>query len=72
MPPRPSPRHPWDRHVRYAYFMGRMKYMEHYLQDGELQIDNSPIENLIRPVALGRKNYLFAGSQEGSKRLAMA
>jgi hypothetical protein len=57
-----------------AYFMGRMKYMERYLRDGELEIeiDNNPIENLIRPVALGRKNYLFAGSHEGAKRLAMA
>jgi hypothetical protein len=54
-----------------AYFMGRMKYMERYLDDGELGIDNNPIENLIRPVALGRKNYLFAGSHEGAKRLAM-
>jgi transposase len=55
-----------------AYFMGRLKYMERYLTDGELEIDNNPIENLIRPVALGRKNYLFAGSHEGAKRLAMA
>jgi transposase len=54
-----------------AYFIGRLKYMERYLTDGELEIDNNPIENLIRPVALGRKNYLFAGSHEGAKRLAM-
>lgn len=54
-----------------AYFMGRLKYMERYLDDGTLEIDNNPIENLIRPVALGRKNYLFAGSHEGARRLAI-
>ena len=54
-----------------AYFMGRFKYMERYLADGNLEIDNNPIENLIRPVALGRKNYLFAGSHDGAKRAAM-
>ena len=36
-----------------------------------MQIDNNRIENLIRPVALGRKNWLFAGSPEGAKRAAM-
>lgn len=55
-----------------AYFMGRLKYMERYLKDGQLEIDNNPIENLIRPVALGRKNYLFAGSHDGAGRLALA
>nr|WP_320118745.1 IS66 family transposase [uncultured Marinifilum sp.] len=42
-----------------------------YLYNGELLIDNNPIENSIRPNALGRKNYLFAGSHEGAKRTAM-
>ena len=42
-----------------------------YLYDGELIIDNNLIENSIRPNALGRKNYLFAGSHEGAKRSAM-
>jgi len=36
-----------------------------------LEIDNNLVENAIRPVALGRKNYLFAGSHEGAKRAAM-
>ena len=36
-----------------------------------LEIDNNLIENAIRPVALGRKNYLFAGSHEGAKRAAI-
>jgi transposase len=42
-----------------------------YLENGEYQIDNNAIENKIRPVAIGRKNYLFAGSHQGAKRAAM-
>ena len=42
-----------------------------YLENGNYQIDNNAIENKIRPVALGRKNYLFAGSHNGAKRTAM-
>ncbi len=36
-----------------------------------MEIDNNLVENAIRPVALGRKNYLFAGSHEGAKRAAL-
>jgi hypothetical protein len=36
-----------------------------YLNDGMLEIDNNLAENSIRPIALGRKNYLFAGSDRG-------
>lgn len=42
-----------------------------YLDDGRLEIDNNLIENAIRPLALGRKNYLFAGSHQGAQRSAM-
>lgn len=42
-----------------------------YLDDGKYEIDNNLIENSIRPVALGRKNYLFAGSHEAAQRAAM-
>jgi transposase len=42
-----------------------------YLENGEYHIDNNAIENKIRPVALGRKNYLFAGSHNGAQRTAM-
>jgi transposase len=45
--------------------------LQNYLYDGKLKIDNNLVENSIRPVALGRKNYLFAGSHEGAKRSAM-
>lgn len=42
-----------------------------YINDGKYEIDNNWVENTIRPVALGRKNYMFAGSHEGAKRAAM-
>lgn len=45
--------------------------MLHYLTDGKLQIDTNPLENQIRPIAVGRKNYLFAGSHEAAQRAAI-
>jgi transposase len=41
-----------------------------YLDDGTLEISNNPAERAIRPLALGRKNYLFAGSDAGGERAA--
>ena len=43
-----------------------------YLTDGRLEPDNNICENKIRPVAVGRKNYLFVGSQGGGKAAAVA
>lgn len=51
--------------------MSRWKELSNYLMDGVLEIDNNPVENKIRPVALGRKNYLFAGSHNAAQRAAM-
>lgn len=42
-----------------------------YVQDGKYEIDNNLVENSIRPVALGRKNYLFAGSHQAAQHAAM-
>ncbi len=42
-----------------------------YLVDGRLYIDNNPVENTIRPVAVGRKNYLFSGSDDRARRAAI-
>ena len=42
-----------------------------YLEDGRLRIDNNAVEQQIRPVALGRKNYLFFGSVDGGRRAAI-
>ena len=44
--------------------------LTHYLSDGQVPIDNNWIENQIRPIALGRKNWLFAGSLRAGKRAA--
>lgn len=54
-----------------AYAYARWDALSAYLYDGNLHIDNNLVENAIRPVALGRKNYLFAGSHEAAKRAAM-
>lgn len=53
------------------YACNRWKYMERYLEDGKLEIDNNLVENVIRPVAVGRKNYLFAGSPQGAEWAAI-
>jgi transposase len=54
-----------------AYTLHLWPRLIRYLDDGRYEIDNNLIENSIRPVALGRKNYLFAGSHEGAQRAAM-
>jgi len=54
-----------------AYTTALWDSLLNYLHNGNLNIDNNLIENTIRPVALGRKNYLFAGSHNGAKRSAM-
>lgn len=51
-----------------AYSVSRWDSLCAYLYDGKLFIDNNLIENKVRPVALSRKNYLFAGSHEAAKR----
>jgi transposase len=52
------------------YGLGRWPALLRYLDDGELEIDNNAAERALRAVALGRKNYLFAGSDAGGKRAA--
>lgn len=54
-----------------AYSIKRWDRLMLYTSNGKLNIDNNPVENSIRPVALGRKNYLFAGSHEAAKRSGM-
>jgi transposase len=54
-----------------AYTTSLWDSLQNYLHNGYLNIDNNLIENSIRPIALGRKNYLFAGSHNGAKRSAM-
>jgi transposase len=52
------------------YSLGRWAALTRYLEDGDLPIDNNHVENRIRPVALGRSNWLFAGSQRAGERAA--
>lgn len=54
--------------IRYA--LSRWKALTRFLDDGRLEIDNNAAERAIRPLALGRKNYLFAGSDHGGERAA--
>ena len=53
------------------YSLKRWKQLTLFTTDGRLEIDNNRIENEIRPVALGRKNFLFAGSHDSAQRIAM-
>lgn len=54
-----------------AYCLPRFEKLCIYTRDARLSIDNNLVENAIRPIALGRKNYLFAGSHEAAQRAAM-
>jgi transposase len=54
-----------------AYAREQLPRMRPYLTDPRVPLDNNGVENTVRPVALGRKNYLFAGSHEGAERAAM-
>ena len=52
------------------YSLRRWAALSRFLDDPQLPIDNNHIENLIRPIALGRKNWLFAGSLRAGQRAA--
>jgi len=55
--------------IRYA--TSRWTALTRYVDDGRLEMSNNAAERAIRPLALGRKNYLFAGSDEGGRRAAI-
>jgi transposase len=54
-----------------AYTLNVWERLEKIMTDGKYEIDNNLIENRIRPLALGRKNYLFAGSHQSAQCNAM-
>jgi transposase len=54
--------------VRYA--LGRWEALVRFCDDGRLEIDNNAAERALRTVAVGRRNYLFAGSDAGGERAA--
>lgn len=53
------------------YTLVRWDKLTRFLEHGEVEIDNNLVENRIRPIALGRKNYLFAGSHAAAQRAAI-
>lgn len=50
-----------------AYIANHWEGLQNFLNDGRVEIDSNQVENLIRPIALNRKNALFAGHDEGGK-----
>jgi hypothetical protein len=66
--PKLSPKTELATAIRYA--LARWPALTRYLDDGRLEIDTNAAERAIRPLALGRKNYLFAGSDAGGRRAA--
>jgi transposase len=54
--------------IRYA--LERWSALLRFCEDGRVEIDNNAAERALRAVALGRKNYLFAGSDAGGERAA--
>ena len=54
--------------IRYA--LSRWRALTRYLDDGRIEMDNSAAERALRTVALGRKNFLFCGSDAGGERAA--
>ena len=52
------------------YTLRRWSALTRYLEDGRDPIDNNRIENAIRPIAMGRLNWLFAGSERAGQRAA--
>jgi transposase len=54
-----------------GYTLRQWQALNRYLEDGDLAIDNNPAERALRAVAVGRKNWLFAGSDAGGERAAI-
>jgi hypothetical protein len=52
------------------YSLRRWAALSLYATDGRLPIDNNPVENVIRPIAIGKKNWLFVGSERAGQRAA--
>ena len=57
--------------MAFEYCANRWISLQNYLKDGILEIDSNLIENSIRPLAIGRKNYLFAGNHDAAENIAM-
>lgn len=64
-----APKSPMSKAVHYT--LKRWQALSLYTQSGHLPIDNNLAENAIRPIALGRKNWLFIGSEAAGQRQAV-
>jgi hypothetical protein len=51
----------------FSYAINRRAALSRFITDGRLEVDNNIAENAMRGIALGRKNYLFAGSDTGDR-----
>lgn len=56
----------------FQYALNQWDALTRYVEDGEASIDNNAMERALRGVAIGRKNYMFVGSQEGGRWAAVA
>ena len=54
-----------------SYARNQWQALNRYVENGALEADNNTAENALRPIALGRKNYLFVGSEHGGRRAAI-
>ena len=68
--PKISGKSPLAQAIRYA--LNRMPKTRPYLDNGFLELDNNTAERAMKPVAIGRKNWMFAGSQRGGNSMAIA
>lgn len=68
--PKISGKSPLAQAIRYA--LGRIPKARPYLDNGRLALDNNTAERAVKPVAIGRKNWMFAGSEGGGKAMAIA
>ena len=63
------PKSPWGQATNYA--LGLWPRLIRYVDEGRVELDNNLVENAVRPLAIGRKNYLFAGSHDAAQRAAV-
>lgn len=68
--PKISGKSPLAKAIRYA--LNRLPITRPYLDNGFLELDNNTAERAMKPVAIGRKNWMFAGSQRGGNSMAIA
>jgi len=67
--PQMNPQHPWRRAAEYT--LSEWEYLLTYVHNGALDIDNNVAERSLRGIALGRRNWLFVGSEQGGHTAAL-